>query len=68
VTASCPLPKGTCMWKHRIHGQCTYDEEFADSDFSANEFAKHVGLPPIDESVEQTIRQSLADAVRAEFS
>jgi hypothetical protein len=68
ITASCPLAKNTCMWKHRIHGYCTYDEEFANSNFTANEFAFHVGLPPIDEPTVEILKRVIVHKIRVEIS
>ena len=79
ITASCPLPKGACMWKHRIHGGCTYDPEIANlstdsndvakrTPLDPNEYAKRVGLPPISESVVNILRASLILRVKKEVS
>ncbi len=68
ITAACPLPSGCCMWKHRIHGYCTYDEDFATSSFTANEFAFHVGLPPIDEAMTGILKRVVIHKIRAEIS
>jgi hypothetical protein len=67
ITSKCPLPKGSCYWKNRLHGQCTYSEEFANSDFTANEFAMRVGLPPIDSEVATILKNSLASKIRREL-
>lgn len=68
ITNSCPLPRGTCMWKHRIHGGCTYDEEFAASAADPNEYAKRVGLPPISSDTVNILRASLILRVKKEVS
>jgi hypothetical protein len=77
ITASCPLKKGTCMWKHRIHGGCTYDEEFAnpapDSHGNTkypdpNEYALRVGLPPISPELVNILRNALVTRVKEEVS
>lgn len=76
ITTSCPLPKGVCMWKHRIHGGCTYDAEFANPEpengkqkyVDPNEYAKRVGLPPIPVDIVNILRQSLVMRVKEELS
>lgn len=64
VVASCPLPHGSCMWKHRVLGTCTYNEEFANSGFNANDYALHVGLPPVDQTVVNIVKRTVVANIR----
>jgi hypothetical protein len=75
MTTTCPLPKGGCMWKHSVHGHCTYDQEFAEALTDPKviknpvvEFANHVGLPLPDPEVVKIIKRSLISAVKKEVS
>lgn len=75
MTATCPLPKNGCMWKHAVNGRCTYDQEFAesltDSKLVKNpvaEFANHVGLGPLDPDIVKIIKRSLISVVKKEIS
>lgn len=68
ITRSCPLPKGTCMWKHRVHGLCMYSEEFALSTFSANEYAARVGLPIVDPDIVNILKRVLVSRVKEELA
>lgn len=43
VTSSCPLPTGSCVWKHGLTGKCSYDETFALSEPNLPDLAKHTG-------------------------
>ena len=63
----CPLENTQCMWKHRLTGQCKYSEEFANSDFTPVEFVALVGLPPIDSTVVNILRNSLAFKIKHEL-
>ena len=64
---TCPLPKDSCMWNHRQTGVCTYNEQFAISDFTVNEYAERVGLPPADSQVVNIMRNSLAARIKLEL-
>jgi len=68
AVSQCPLENGACIWKHRKNGRCTYNEAFASSDFTPNEFAARVGLPPADPEVLNIIKNSLADKIRHELA
>lgn len=63
----CPLPTGSCMWKHRQTSDCTYDEQFASLDFTVNEYAARVGLPTPDPEVLVVMRNSLTARVKSEI-
>lgn len=67
VISTCPLPKGGCYWKHRVHGRCCYDENFANSKFTVNAFAQRVGLPPLDPPLEAVIKRSVVDKLQREL-
>lgn len=56
------------MWKHRLHNQCTYDEKFASTQPSPNDYARHVGLPPISEQAVNIIRSQIVSKIREELS
>lgn len=73
AVATCPLPAGSCLWKHAVNGRCTYDPEFAesltDSKLVKNpvaEFANHVGLGPLDPEVVKIIKRSLISVLKKE--
>lgn len=68
VVASCPLPTGHCMWKHRSHGLCTYGEDFAGSKFTPQEFALRVGLPPPTTDEVNNIHERIVAKVREALS
>jgi len=68
AVANCPLPKNSCMWKHRVHGRCTYDENFASSKFSANTYASIVGLPLLDPSLEAVLKRSVVNQLQKELT
>ena len=55
------------MWNHRQTGVCTYNEQFAISDFTVNEYAERVGLPPADSQVVNIMRNSLAARIKLEL-
>lgn len=65
IVASCPLPVGRCMWKHRVHGLCMYTEEFASSEFTPQDFALRVGLTPLNSDEVNILRDRIANAVRS---
>lgn len=65
VVATCPLPHGTCMWKHHIHGLCTFSEQFANSEFTPAEFAARVGVSIPNSDEVNILRERIASAVRA---
>jgi predicted metallo-beta-lactamase superfamily hydrolase len=65
AVVNCPLPKGTCVWKHRVTGQCRYDPSL--SDIKVIDLAKLVGHSvPSEDQFLQTKAQ-LLEAVRAEL-
>jgi hypothetical protein len=66
AVSHCPLPKGTCMWKHRITGQCTYDENVEITD--ANSYASRVGLPQIPNLIVSIIQRSVVAALKEELA
>lgn len=68
AVSHCPLPQGTCMWKHRVHGLCMYNEEFAHSSFTPNEFALRVGLPGIPGEVVNIIKRAVVARIRDELA
>lgn len=75
AVATCPLPAGSCLWKHAVNGRCTYDQEFAesltDSKIVKNpvlEFANHVGLDAPDPDIVKIIKRSLIALVKKEIS
>ena len=40
ITTQCPLPKGSCFWKHRISGECKYESNL---NLGVHELANRVG-------------------------
>lgn len=65
AVSNCPLPRGTCVWKHRVTGQCKYDPQLAD--IKVIDLAARVGLPiPTEDQLLET-KARLLDAVRAEL-
>lgn len=62
---NCPLPKGVCVWKHRVTGQCKYDPSL--SDINIIDLAKLVGLPiPSEDHLLQT-KARLLNSIQAEL-
>lgn len=75
AVSACPLPRGTCMWKHRLHGLCMYSEEFGTYneksgryEFTPNEYAKRVGLPPIDQPMVQVLKRTVLANIKKEIA
>ena len=66
VVSSCPLPMGTCFWKHRHTGLCTYSLDR--TDMSVGELSALVGLDKPDEHQYQDIKASLYEAVAKELA
>jgi hypothetical protein len=66
IVATCPLPQGACMWKHRINGLCMYDEHFADQEPKPTslDFAKLVGAPVVPKEVVNKLRDDLAAKIK----
>jgi hypothetical protein len=64
VVSSCPLMKGTCMWKNRLHGRCTYTTE----ELTTEEFTQRVGLPPLEPAVVNILRSSLKHKISNELT
>lgn len=64
VVSSCPLPKGTCMWKHRLHGLCMFTAD----DLTPDEFAKRVGLPPLEAPVVNILRSTIQYKIKHELA
>ncbi len=62
VVATCPLPQGACVWKHRQHGQCMADP--ARADLKVSELANLVGAPVPDDVEASNIRAALFDAIK----
>ena len=55
----CPLPNGSCVWKHKVHSGCTYSREFVESEPTIQDIALRTGhSTPTSEEV-STIRNSL---------
>lgn len=63
LSATCPLPKGTCMWKHRATGLCEYTEK----ELSPQEFAALVGLPTPSTEVVNSLSQQLQTRLKSEL-
>ena len=64
IVASCPLPQGTCMWKHRALGTCRY----TDKELTVPEFCRQVGLPVPEPEVVNKLREDLRDTLQRELA
>lgn len=65
AVTNCPLPIGTCFWKHRVTGQCRYSENT--TDMNIFDLAKLVGLPiPTEVHIIET-KQRLLTAIQSEL-
>ncbi|QRE00087.1 hypothetical protein [Burkholderia phage BCSR5] len=63
LVATCPLPKGSCVWKHRVTGQCKYTE----ADLTPVQYAELVGAKMPDHSELVQVRQIVFTEVKKEF-
>jgi hypothetical protein len=61
---TCPLPKGSCMWKHRLHGSCMFTQE----PITSHDFARRVGLPVLPVDVVNIVRRSLKHKLKEELA
>ncbi len=69
IVATCPLPQGTCLWKHRVTGLCTYNEETVNSGtLTPDTFARLVGLPLIPTIAVNKLRDTLASTIKKELT
>lgn len=66
ATPHCPLPRGICMWKHRINGHCMYEDHFADPDhqMTSEEFASLVGLQQLGADIEPIVHRMVLHNLR----
>lgn len=60
----CPLKSGSCMWQHRQAPKCTYDPEFAKSNFTVAEYCERVGIPTPTNDTVNTLREKMIAEVR----
>ncbi len=65
LVASCPLPMGTCFWKHRKTGLCTYTIDR--TDMSVPELAALVGLDKPTDAQCQEMKADLYKALSKEL-
>lgn len=63
ITPVCPLPSGSCTWKHRKSGLCKYSSAFDGNPPSAQTIAALVGEQPPSEAV--VIR--ITDSIKSKF-
>lgn len=63
ITPVCPLPSGSCTWKHRKTGVCKYSSAFDGNPPSAQTIAALVGERPPSEAV--VIR--ITDSIKSKF-
>lgn len=63
ITPVCPLPRGSCTWKHRKTGLCTYSSAFDGNPPSAQTIAALVGEQAPSEAV--VIR--ITDSIKSKF-
>jgi hypothetical protein len=45
-----------------------YDEQFATSSFTPNEYAKRVGLPPIEPAMQTLLKRTVLGNIKREMS
>jgi hypothetical protein len=64
AVSQCPLPKNTCMWKHRMHGGCV----FTQTPITSGEYARLVGLPVLPVDVVNIGRRSLKKRLKKELA
>lgn len=64
TVSSCPLMKGSCMWKHRSHGGCM----FTTDDLTPEEFALRVGLPALDRPIVNILHRILKQRITEELT
>lgn len=64
AVSTCPLPKGACMWKHRLHGACAFTQD----PISSYEFARRVGLPVLSVDVVNIAHRSLKERLKQELA
>lgn len=61
ITAQCPLPKGSCFWKHRISGQCKYEKNL---NLGVHDLANHVGASAPSEEKAIKLKDKLLRKIR----
>ena len=59
ITPVCPLPSGSCTWKHRKTGVCKYSSAFDNNPPSAQTIAALVGERPPSEAVVIRITETI---------
>lgn len=64
LSPMCPLKSGSCYWQHRDAPKCMYDKEFAESNFSTEEFCQRVGIPAPPPEVVNNLRERMQAKVR----
>jgi hypothetical protein len=67
ITPICPLPKGVCIWKHRVTGYCKYDSAIA-SDISEKDLCDLVGLQLPSEDQLKQLKAKLVATLKAELT
>ena len=75
LVSVCPLTKGSCMWKHRLHGRCMYSQTFGTYnpktdtyEFTPHEFAVRVGLPMLTNENLQILTRNLKEHLNKELA
>lgn len=68
ASPNCPLPKGSCVWKHGITGMCVYDAEFAQSEPTIQELASKTGVRPPSPEVALELKDALLARLKKELS
>lgn len=64
ITSSCPLPTGTCIWKHRTTGTCKYDLAISPG-ITPSALCERIGLELPTEAQLTSIKDGLLQAVKA---
>ncbi len=65
VVSNCPLPKGACIWKHNVTGQCKASARHAE--MTAAELCKVVGQPVPTEAEITALHEELKTSIRREL-
>lgn len=65
AVSHCPLPKGSCVWKHRRTGLCCYDLNL--SDIKLVDLSQLVGLRAPTEDQFLKTRAELLEAIQSEL-
>lgn len=65
LVSNCPLPRGSCIWKHAVTGQCKAAARH--TEMTATELCRVVGRPVPTEAQITEIHAALKTAIRREL-